>query len=316
MRAIQVALIGQAVVMIAFYAARVSRAAHAASRDRTRQLEERTREMRDQAARAIAARELAEQASRAKSQFLATMSHELRTPLNAVIGFAEILQHEIYGPLGHPRYMEDVKIIVSSGHSLLDLVNDILDISRIASDRFDVTIEPLCPAEILREIAVSFRPKLSERRQSLTLEQPDEGPPVQADRRRLKQCLRNLINNASRYAGKGAAIELRCALDGERLTIEILDDGPGIPEQELGNIKTPFYRRSDAHTTNKDGLGLGLFIVSHLMSAMGGALTLENRPEGGLCARLSLPVTRGHGESDQPASEPTREPIVEKPAAA
>lgn len=235
----------------------------------------------------------AEKASEAKTQFLATASHELRTPLNAVIGFAEMLRHEIYGPLGDRRYFENIGHILDSANSLLRLIDQVLDASRLVSEEFEVNVAEVPASAVVREVALEFQPLICKRRQSLRLDLPSQEAGVATDPLRLKQCVRHLIDNASKYAGSGGKIAVQARLKKDRLAVQVSDTGPGIPEDHIEKVLQPFHRVADARQASEGGLGLGLFIVNQLLGTMGGSLELRNRDGGGLTATIVIPASAG-----------------------
>lgn len=246
-------------------------------------------------ARAEALREKlrAEEASKAKSQFLATMSHELRTPLNAILGFSEIIGREMFGRHEVAAYKTYANDIHDSGSYLLSLVNDILDLTRIEAGRRDMHAEPLLISETLEDVRnfVSF--KLSERSQTLDFDMPANLPKIMADRRAVRQIWINLVSNAAKFSPDGGRITVRARHreDGE-IAVSIIDNGPGMPEEEIATAMEAFSRGALAVKKAVDGAGLGLPIVKGLMTMHGGSLALRSKPGLGTEATVVFPAAR------------------------
>ncbi|WP_029010321.1 PAS domain-containing protein [Azospirillum halopraeferens] len=246
------------------------------------------------AARSLArARDEAESASRAKSAFLATMSHELRTPLNAIIGFSEIMMHEVFGPIGNPRYGEYAGHIRVSGTHLLDLINDVLDMSKLEAGRYALDERPLDPAAVLESgLAVSAVP--AERgRVALHLDLPDRLPRLLADERAVRQVLLNLLSNAVKFTPAGGRVTLGAAVapDGG-LAVTVADTGIGIGAEALRHVTEPFQQADASITRRFGGTGLGLAISRNLMELHGGRLTIASTPGEGTTVTMHFPPDR------------------------
>jgi two-component system cell cycle sensor histidine kinase PleC len=245
---------------------------------------------RDQAERD---RRRAEEASRAKSRFLATMSHELRTPLNAIMGFSEILSHEMMGPHAVSAYKHYSADIHSSGHYLLNLIDDILDLSRIEAGRQELAEEAVNIAAAASECAKLFQAKADERGQSLSFDVPRHCPRLIGDRRALSQILFNLVSNAIKFTPPRGTIAVAAALDdGERLVLSVRDSGPGIPAHELDAALSAFARGSLATRRAIDGAGLGLPIVKGLVKLHDGELAIRSVAGQGTVATVIFPRRR------------------------
>ena len=217
------------------------------------------------------AREVAEQANRAKSEFLSRMSHELRTPLNAILGFAQLLQMDKL----EPKQARGADQIYKSGRHLLDLVNEVLDISRIEAGRLTVSPEPIKLKDAVNETLDLIRPMAEARRLSLSLKIPSSSDVfVLADRQRLKQVLLNLLSNAVKYNRAGGAIAVTASLcmDGH-IRLQVRDDGEGIPPEKMERLFVPFDRLDTSH---QEGTGLGLALSKGLIEAMGGRIGAES----------------------------------------
>jgi len=248
--------------------------------------------LRDATRNAERAARQADSANRAKSQFLANMSHELRTPLNAIIGFSELMEHRIFGNLGDDRYGEYAEHIHSSGTFLLNLVNDILDLSKIEANKFEVFPEPVQLKPLLGECASMIAPQAS--RKELRLLTPDVpvDAAVMADPRALRQILLNLLSNAVKFTGKGGEVALEVTRTDDNWCIRVRDSGVGIAEEDIERVLAPFGQVANALTRNQDGTGLGLPLAKSLTELMDGDFTLDSRPGAGTAVAIALPAAR------------------------
>lgn len=245
---------------------------------------------RAEAALAVA-RDAAEQNSRAKSAFLANMSHEIRTPLNAVIGFAQVLGRD--DSLG-VRQREQVQIIARSGEHLLQLLNDVLDLSKIEAGQLKLSAVQFSPALLLDEVARLYLPRAQERGLRFSLEGLQELPgEVSGDVIKLRQIVLNLLGNALKFTLQGGitlrAAASRVSADQWRLQIEVIDTGPGISAEDQARLFKPFQQGAAGERMGS-GTGLGLSISRRLAALMGGTLELRSAPGQGSCFRLELPL--------------------------
>ena len=250
---------------------------------------------RAEAAKADAEREKqrAEEASRAKSQFLATMSHELRTPLNAILGFSEIIGREMFGRHEVSAYKTYANDIHNSGSYLLSLVNDILDLTRIEAGRRDMRDEPLIVIDSLEDVKNFVAFKLTERSQTLTFDIPQMLPKVMADRRAVRQIWINLLSNAAKFSPKGGEITVKAVhRETGEIAVSFIDNGPGMPEEEIETAMQAFTRGSLAVKKAVDGAGLGLPIVKGLITMHGGTFELRSKPGHGTEATVVFPLAR------------------------
>ena len=219
------------------------------------------------------AKDAADRANRAKSEFLSRMSHELRTPLNAILGFGQLLERQ--DP--QPRQRPYVNHILTAGRHLLELINEVLDISRIESDRLQLSLEPVSVQVALKEAVALIRPLANEHEINLFLP-PDEETElfVVADHHRLKQVLLNLLNNAVKYTLAGGAVMLECRCDGDTVRLAVRDTGIGIAPEMLERAFTPFDRLG-AQQSSVEGTGLGLALSRRLVQAMHGKIGVESK---------------------------------------
>jgi len=252
----------------------------------------------------LAERRAAEE-SAAKSVFLATVSHEVRTPLNAIGGFAELIERQPFGPVGHRKYLEYVRDIIASSAHLQGLLDDVADTQQVLAGRItlqesEVALRPFL-AETLRIVRANCvgrypPPRIATRVESLT---------VLVDRRRLRQVLINLLNNAIRYSEGQAEITITAGLADGQPEFIIADQGPGITAHLLPRVFEPFQRGDQNSVAGTAGMGLGLTIVRNIVEAHGGNVRIENGspaslpPVKGVIARVRLPASR-HVRVNQP----------------
>ncbi len=232
-------------------------------------------------------------ANRAKSQFLATMSHELRTPLNAIIGFSSLIENETFGPIRNQKYKGYIHDIHNSGRHLLSLINDILDLSRIESSKYDLEIRPIDPVDVMTEAAARLEPMVLEKAVAMVMPDAIPGCGVLGDSRAVLQILLNLIGNAVKFVGKGGRIQLQVQRRPEDGTVALVvsDNGRGIPADQLPSLGQPFVQAQNAHTRDQGGSGLGLAISKSLAKGMNGNVEVESEFGVGTTVRLVLPGT-------------------------
>ena len=209
--------------------------------------------------------DIAEEANHAKSRFLANMSHEIRTPLNAILGFADTMRSEIFGPLGSDRYTDYADGILVSGRHLLDLINDILDISRIEVGEYPIRKESVSVAEIIEECVTVVRSMAEASTVTFRTDVPVDAPDFFADRRALKQIAINLMSNAVKFTPKGGEIVVSLRCDDQFSELFVSDTGVGIADEDLATITNPFERGRVGSYEHKDGIGLGLAITKSLI---------------------------------------------------
>jgi two-component system cell cycle sensor histidine kinase PleC len=273
------------------------------------------------------AKEAAESAYAAKSRFLANMSHELRTPLNAIIGFSEMIEHQLLGPIGNPKYLDYIGGIRESGSHLLDLISDILDMSKIEAGKYELDLEEVNVDKLIRLALHMMEGRASECGVSLNVsdscagddskttedskpstansEAPSKpssfGVPshedesdikITADRRALMQILLNLLSNAVKFTERGGKVSACCArADEQTIVITVSDTGVGIPMHKLASVLNPFEQAAHEHTRDHEGSGLGLSITKELVELHGGVLGLDSTLGKGTKVTITLPVS-------------------------
>lgn len=234
----------------------------------------------------------AEDANRSKSEFLARMSHELRTPLNAINGFTEIMQAELYGPLGDNKYKEYVADILGSGRHLLQLIDDMLDMSKVEAGRVEVDPRRIDLEKLLKESARLLAKRAAESGVTLTTA-VRHAPTVYADPRAAKQVLLNLLSNAVKFTPSGGDVTITVDADLDGVTVLIADSGAGIEKSQLGRLGAPFERGRDAVAAGHPGSGIGLALSNSLMELQGGILALASAPGKGTIAAATFPRRKG-----------------------
>lgn len=240
----------------------------------------------DREHRLVTAKESAELASSAKSDFLSRTSHELRTPLTAIRGLAMTLHNMEHNEVVH----DALGRIVHASENLTRLMNDFIDISRIEAGVLHFDIQDVALPTLLSDAVKLLGPRAEEKGITLTLEGTDDIPAVRADPQRLEQILYNLIGNAIKYNDQGGSVRVACSQpQSGRVRIAVVDDGPGIPDEKLPRLFTP-YDRLGAENTGEKGVGLGLPISKSLAELMDGELSVESREGAGSTFYIDLPA--------------------------
>jgi Amt family ammonium transporter len=252
-----------------------------------RKREQTANELRD-------ARDVAELANASKSQFLANMSHELRTPLNAIIGFSEVMNGELFGPLENERYKDYVGDIHKSSSHLLSLINDILDLSKIEADRYELYEEELDVPDAVASCERMMRHRAEEAGVNLTVTVEDGLPLLMADKRALRQIMLNLVSNAVKFTPKGGSIHLAAFLEpDQRMAFRVSDTGIGMSKKDIPIALEPFRQiGKDSSIYSTEGTGLGLPLTRALARMHGATLVIESEPGEGTTITVRMPHDR------------------------
>lgn len=230
----------------------------------------------------------AEEANQSKSEFLANMSHELRTPLNAINGFSDIMQKEMFGPLGDPRYKEYVNDILFSGQHLLSLINDILDMSKIEAGKMNLNTESMQMNEMVEQVIRIVRGRAEDNRIKLVYE-PSELQEVEADPRAVKQVLLNLMTNAIKFTPEGGVVSIDVVGKKAGVIISVSDTGIGIAQEDIDRLAKPFEQIESKHSRQHEGTGLGLALSKSLVEMHGGNFKIESMLGEGTTVTFTLP---------------------------
>lgn len=256
-------------------------------------LEEQSRRLENTAKFLAEARDQAETANRAKTEFLATMSHELRTPLNAVIGFSEIMISELLGPVGSPEYREYAKDIHVSGQHLLALINDLLDLAKVESGRDELYEESIQVPELIRSIATLVRGRAQDACVEIEFEFEDDSPMLRVDERKLKQILANLLTNAIKFTESGGKVKIRSWSSLESgYVVQVVDTGIGIAPEDIPKALSQFGQVDSKLNRKYEGTGLGLPLTKALVELHGGSFDLQSEAGVGTTVTVRFPASR------------------------
>ncbi len=238
------------------------------------------------------ARREAEHANRAKSEFLANMSHELRTPLNAILGFSEIIERQVYGPLPDERYRDYAHDINASGHHLLGIINDMLDVSKIEAGKMELSESIFSLGAVLERTLRLVRARAEEAGIAIRKRIDPAMPDLRADEGKFRQILLNLLSNAVKFTPRGGWVAIDAVADAREMIVTIADSGIGIAPADIPRALQPFGQVDNGLDRKYDGTGLGLPLAKSLVELHGGRLTLASAPGRGTEVRIVFPGRR------------------------
>jgi hypothetical protein len=259
---------------------------------RTRELQQINLEMEqriaERTAELAAATEKAEAANPVKSAFLANMSHELRTPLNSIIGFTGIIINELAGPLNLEQ-KKQLKMVQGSSRHLLNLINDVLDISKIEAGELEISCEKFSMRNVVNQVAESLMPLAEQKGLSFSVKIAPEVDMLTSDERRIRQVLINLANNAIKFTEKGA-VKIICLMRDSRIQVEIADSGIGIKDEDIGKLFKPFQQLDTGISRRYEGTGLGLSVCKRILEMLGGDIRVKSQFGKGSIFTFTLPL--------------------------
>jgi two-component system cell cycle sensor histidine kinase PleC len=275
-------------------------------RESRRELEQKTQKLAELADKYMREKERAEDANRVKSEFLANISHELRTPLNAIIGFSDMMHREVLGPIDNAQYADYINDINMSGAYLLELINDILDMSRIEAGRLTLETKP-CSLRSLLDDCIHIVSAQAEAQKIELLPTIPKDVEVVLDQRAIKQVMLNLMSNAIKFTPEGGTVELLAEMDQSSVHIYVKDTGIGIEENAISKLGKPFQQVENQLTKCHSGTGLGLAISRSLVDLHGGHLSIESEVGVGTTVLVTLPlISPTTGQSNVKKDQPLK----------
>ncbi|MGI9400906.1 MAG: sensor histidine kinase [Rhizobiaceae bacterium] len=235
-------------------------------------------------------KELADSSNIAKSRFLANMSHELRTPMNAILGFSELLQSDHMANMPPERTREYIGLIHSSSSHLLNVLNDILDMSKIESGKYEIISEPFDFAHAVEASCQILRGQAEQKNIGMVINIAPDVPEVTADERAIKQIVINLVSNAVKFSDTGGHVEINLNRSGRNVCLKIADNGIGISPEHLDRLGLPFYQADSKYDRKYEGTGLGLSVVCGLVELHGGRVEFASKKGKGTTVNVVVPI--------------------------